>query len=304
MNPDVMMPDAAHPFSMQHSYPQPHFPDASTSGRSNQYDTQQHSLYPQAQATATASGYGSTSEYGQQQQVGNPTVGTGGSTRYPTVHPADNRTDGVGGPPQRQPSQPIFFQGQWFTPAPPGFTPPPAQQFQHGGMPQQQGMPQMQGMPQQQQAQGLQQQQQQLLQQSGYQQPQQPPVHQSYQQPPMQQQQQHSFAHAPHNSAMPSWQSGTATGMYAASTGQFGPSPGLASANTGSQEQAWSPTSAYQFESPTFRNGAAHQLSPGPSGRTWSPAASDVTRLTVPQAEPVPPQQKVRTQPCDVFVLL
>ncbi|DBA78873.1 TPA: hypothetical protein ACH3X1_008758 [Trebouxia sp. C0004] len=93
---------------------------------------------------------------------------------------------------------------------------------------------------------------------------------------------------------MPSGQSATAPAVYSAPTGQVRPSLGPTAEDAGSQEQAWSPTSAYQFESPTFRNGAAHQLSPGPSGRTWSAAASDVMRLTVPQAEPrpVPSHQK------------
>ena len=260
MNPDVMIPNPADPFSMQHSYPQPHMADASTSGRSHKYDAQQHALYPQPQmAHASSSG----SQYGSQPR--NPIVGTGSNACLNGVGSGDV------GQPARQPSQPIFFQGQWFTPAPPGFTPPPPQPQQH-----QYGVPH---------------QQQQHLH-AGYQH-QQHPGYQSYQQPPQQQQQQ-SFAQVPQNLAMPSGQSGAAPAAYSAPTGQVRPNPGPTGGNAGSQEQAWSPTSAYQFESPTFRNGAAHQLSPGPSGRTWSPAASDVTRLIVPQAEPATSQQKVR----------
>ena len=52
------------------------------------------------------------------------------------------------------------------------------------------------------------------------------------------------------------------------------------------------------FESRTFRNGAAQQLSPGESGRTWSPVASDITRLTLPQPEAAPPLQKVCLSYC------
>ncbi|KAA6422947.1 MAG: hypothetical protein FRX49_06936 [Trebouxia sp. A1-2] len=266
MNPDVMIPDPADPFSMQHSYPQPHTSDASTSGRSHQYDAQQHAVYPQPQMADASS---SSRQYGSQQP---PIVSNAG-------------LNGVGGgdgaQPARQPSQPIFFQGQWFTPAPPGFTPPPPQQHQYGLTHQQQGM--------QQQGQGLQQQ----HVHAGYQH-QQHPVYQSYQQPPQQQQQQQqqSFMQLPQSLTMPSGQSGTPPRVYSAPTGQVRPSPGPTAGSAGSQEQAWSPTSAYQFESPTFRNGAAHQLSPGPSGRTWTPAASDVTRLTVPQAEPAASQQK------------
>ncbi|KAL0053270.1 hypothetical protein WJX82_003543 [Trebouxia sp. C0006] len=271
MNPDVMIPNPADPFSMQHSYPQPHTSDASTSGRSHQYDAQQHAVYPQPQmAHASSSG----SQYGSQQQPRTPVVGTGSNAGVNGISGGDV------GQPARQPSLPIFFQGQWFTPAPPGFTPPPPQQHQYGLTHQQQ-----QGM--QQQGQGLQQQ----HLHAGYQQ--QHPGYQSYQQPPQQQQQQQqSFAQVPQILAMPSGQSGTAPAVYSAPTGQVRPSPGLTAGSAGSQEQAWSPTSAYQFESPTFRNGAAHQLSPGPSGRTWSPAASDVTRLSVPQAEPATSQQK------------
>lgn len=69
-------------------------------------------------------------------------------------------------------------------------------------------------------------------------------------------------------------------GMYAhpghlrSVSGQSVAAPGLAPANTAAaKDQAWSPTGAYQFESPTLRNGAAQQLSPGESGRTWSPVA-------------------------------
>jgi len=266
MNPDVMIPNPADPFSMQHSYPQPHMSDASTSSRSHQYDAQQHAVYPQPQMADASS---SSSQYGAQQQPRNPIVGNAG---------VNGVGGGDGGQPARQPSQPIFFQGQWFTPAPPGFTPPPPppQQHQYGVTHQQQ--------------QGQGQQQQHLH--AGYQH-QQHPGYQSYQQPPQHQQQQ-AFAQLPQSLAMPSGQSGTAPAVYSAPTGQVRPSPGPTAGNAGSQEQAWSPTSAYQFESPTFRNGAAHQLSPGPSGRTWSPAASDVTRLTVPQAEPATSQQKVR----------
>ncbi len=273
MNPDVMIPNPADPFSMLHSYPQPHIPDASTSGRSHQYDAQQHAVYPQPQMAHASS---SSSQYGSQQQPRNPTVGTGSNAGVNGIGGSD------GGQPARQPSQPIFFQGQWFTPAPPGFTPPPPQQHQYGLTHQQQ-----QGM--QQQGQGLQQQ----HLHAGYQHQQQHPGYQSYLQPPQQQQQPQSFAQVPQSLATPSGQSGTAPAVYSAPTGQVRPSPGVTAGSAGSQEQAWSPTSAYQFESPTFRNGAAHQLSPGPSGRTWSPAASDVTRLTVPQAEPAASQQKV-----------
>ncbi|KAL0033769.1 hypothetical protein WJX77_004657 [Trebouxia sp. C0004] len=168
MNPDVMIPNPADPFSMQHRYPQPHMSDASTSGRSHQYDAQQHAVYPQPQKADASP---SSSQYGSQQQPSTLIVGSGSNAGL----------NGVGGR-----------------------------------------------------------------------------------------------------------QSGAAPAVYSAPTGQVRPSLGPTAGNAGSQEQAWSPTSAYQFESPTFRNGAAHQLSPGPSGRTWSPAASDVTRLTVPQAEPRP----------------
>ena len=167
----------------------------------------------------------------------------------------------------KQPSEPIFFQGQWFTPAPPGFTPPPGPQQQHGSVQQHQAVPQPQ----------LQQQQLHL----NYQQ------NQSYQQP-----QQLLFAQAPRNAGMPSGQSSNVEGLY---SGQAVAGPGLAAADTISQGEAWSPTSSYQFESPTFRNGAAHQLAPGQSGRTWGPAVSDVTRLTLPGPElaSAPSQPKV-----------
>ena len=158
----------------------------------------------------------------------------------------------------KQPSEPIFFQGQWFTPAPPGFTPPPGPQQQHGSVQQHQALPQPQPQLQQQQLH------------LNYQQ------NQSYQQP-----QQQLFAQAPRNAGMPSGHSSKVEGLY---SGQAVAGPGLAAADTISQGEAWS----YQFESPTFRNGAAHQLAPGQSGRTWGPAVSDVTRLTLPGPEPAP----------------
>ena len=267
MNPDVMTPSAADPFTMQQSHAQQPLSNAGVSDGGNQ----QQSVYP-PQQLPEASASGRSSQYGAQQQSGFPGVGTG------NTGPAQQ--------PQRQPSEPIFFQGQWFTPAPPGFTPPPPVQWQSQPVQQQQqqygGAHQyQQGMAQQQQ-QDYPQQQQQLH--SGYWQ------HQSYQQP-QQQQQRQSFAGA----AMPSGQSATAPGLYSGAAGPGGAGPLLTPANTAAQEQAWSPTSAYQFESPTFRNGAAHQLSPGQSGRTWSPAASDVTRLTIPatQNDAGPSQQKV-----------
>ena len=229
MNTDVMTV-AADPFSGQYSYTQ--VSNASASGQSNQYGAQQQQ------------------QQQQQQQA--------------SVHGTESVNSIT-----KQPSEPIFFQGQWFTPAPPGFTPPPGPQQQQGSVQQHQALPQP--PPQ------LQQQQLHL----NYQQ------NQSYQQP-----QQLLFAQAARNAGMPSGQSSKVEGLY---SGQAVAGPGLAAADTISQGEAWSPTSSYQFESPTFSNGAAHQLAPGQSGRTWGPAVSDVTRLTLPGPEPAlaPSQPKV-----------
>ena len=134
--------------------------------------------------------------------------------------------------------QPIFFQGQWFTPAPANFVPPP-----HLSSFSQQSVSQQQPMWQ------LQQQQQQQQQQQGF--------HSMYQHQAQQQQQQ---------SIPSSWDHSAVVSGRDVSSG------------------AWSPTHQGQFESPTFRDGAVKPLAPGPSGRTWSPSASDVTRLTLPSS--------------------
>ena len=224
MNPDVMMgTPSADPFSVsQGSYPQQHMTDAGSSSRSSDYTAQQ-----------------------QQQQ----------STWASGTAPATAAMQ-----PQRPPGEPIFFQGQWFMPAPPGFTPPsglapPVQRHQQpyrgvgqhlqGSM---QGPHTPQAPPQQrhQQQQGPNTHHQQLQQQ------QQLPQQWQHQLPGM-------YAHPGHLRSV---------------SGQSVAAPGLAPANTAAaKDQAWSPTGAYQFESPTLRNGAAQQLSPGESGRTWSPVA-------------------------------
>ncbi|KAL3150779.1 hypothetical protein ABBQ32_000547 [Trebouxia sp. C0010 RCD-2024] len=246
MNPNVM----ADPFSLsQGSYPPQHVvTDAGISSKSSDYSTQQQPTWASA-----------------------PPPGPGPPSTGPSTAAAQ---------PERQPGQPIFFQGQWFMPAPPGFTPPPGlappQQHQqpYSGVSQHlQGPHTPQAPPQQchhQHQQGGH-----SYSQQSWQQPQQ----QLYQQS-LQQLQTSIYARTPQNAHMPPGQSAAAPGL---------PPP----ANKGSaQDQVWSPTGAYQFESPTFRNGAAQQLSPGESGRTWSPVASDVTRLTLPQPETVPPQQR------------
>ena len=267
MNPDVMSNPSADPFSASHaSYLQPHTTDASVPDQRHGYPQQQQRTWTRGAAPAT---------------------GNAGSTTATAVQP------------QRQPSEPIFYNGQWFMPAPPGFTPPsgfspPAQQQQsYNGVSQQvQGPHTPQALPQQHSRQ-------QHLPQGAphYQQHHEPQLQlqqqqqqQSFQQVPQQQQASNLHARTPQNPHMPS-------GQFAAASGQFSSAPGLTPANTASKDQVWSPTSAYQFESPTFRNGAAQQLSPGESGRTWSPVASDVTRLTLPQTEAAPSQQKV----CSAF---
>ena len=251
MNPDVMMTNpSADPFSVSQG------------------------SYPQQHMTDGGSSSRSSDYTAQQQQQQQSTWASG--TALATA--------------QRQPSQPIFFQGQWFMPAPPGFTPPPGlappvqrhQELYGGGSQHLQGplqgphTPQAppQAPPQQRHQQGPHTHHQQLQQQQlGGQQPQQQlPQQWQHQQPGL-------YAHSGHLRSVP---------------GQSAAAPGLAPANTAAaKDQAWSPTGAYQFESPTFRNGAAQQLSPGESGRTWSPVASDITRLTLPQPQAAPPQQKV-----------
>ncbi|KAL3137655.1 hypothetical protein ABBQ38_004931 [Trebouxia sp. C0009 RCD-2024] len=249
MNPNVMADPSADPFSLsQGSYPSQHVTDAGTSSRSSDHPTQQQPTWAPA-----------------------PPLGPGPPSTGPSTAAAQ---------PERQPGEPIFFQGQWFMPAPPGFTPPPGltppQQHQqpYSGVSQHlQGPHTPQAPPQQRHHQH---------QQGGHnysQQSWQQPQQQLYQQPP-QQLQSSLYARTPQNAHMPPGQSAAAPGL-------------LPSASTGSaQDKVWSPTGAYQFESPTFRNGAAQQLSPGESGRTWSPVASHVTRLTLPQPETAPPQQR------------
>ena len=257
MNPDVMTNPSADPFSVsQGSYPQQQMTEAGSSSRSSDSTAQQQSTWAPGTAPATAHNGPATSAM----------------------------------QPQRQPSQPIFFQGQWFMPAPPGFTPPPGlapsvqhQQQPYGGVSQHLQGP-LQG-PQTPQAPPQQRHQQQ--QQGEHLHNQHP--RQLYQQQPQQQQQQQPslYARTPQNAHMSSGHLGSAPGQSAATSG-------LTPANTAAaMDQVWSPTGAYQFESPTFRNGAAQHLSPGESGRTWSPVSSDITRLTLPQPETAPPQQKV-----------
>lgn len=271
MNPDVMSNPSADPFSdSQSSYPQQHMTDGGSSSRSSDYTAQQQSTWAPGTAPATAHNGPATAAV----------------------------------QPQRQHGQPIFFQGQWFMPAPPGFTPPPGlappvqQQQLYGGVNQHLQGP-LQG-PQNPQAPSQQHHQQQgdhlHSQQPRQLHQQQQLYHQQPQQLQQQQQWQHQqpslYARTPLNAHMSSGHLGSASGQSAAA-------PGLTSANTAAaKDQVWSPTSAYQFESPTFRNGAAQQLSPGESGRTWSPVASDITRLTLPQTEAAPQQQKVSLPVC------
>lgn len=174
--------------------------------------------------------------------------------------------------------QPIFFQGQWFTPAPVDFVPPPhltpdpRQVGSH--IPQHLAQPQQWPLQEQQHQQQMQYEQ---LQQRQYPQPQEQQQRQyeqlqqrEYPQPQQQDQQQQ---------------------MWQQRQQQRSGLPGQQEAH---QSGAWSPdTQAGHFESPTFRDGAVKQLSPGPSGRTWSPTASAVTRLTLPSSQPATVQPKV-----------
>ena len=152
----VMSSDAADPFSTGglHHYPQPQTRSPDSSSRSAHGQSHQQQMYPEAQMSGVSgethttqppyAGLGSSASdslYSMPQQA----ASAGMASSAVQLHPA------LG--------QPIFFQGQWFTPAPPGFTPPaPAQQ--HSLQQQQYGGLQHHQHPAQQQAGMLQQQQQ------------------------------------------------------------------------------------------------------------------------------------------------
>ena len=174
--------------------------------------------------------------------------------------------------------QPIFFQGQWFTPAPVDFVPPP----HLAPNPQQVGLHTPQHLAQPQQWPPQEQQHQQQVQQRQYPQPQQ--QHQQQQRQYEQLQQREYPQPQQQDPQQQMWQQ------------QQQQRSGLQGQQEAQQSGAWSAdTQGGQFESPTFRDGAVKQLSPGPSGRAWSPTASAVTRLTLPKSQPAAAPPKVCT---------